>query len=156
MSNITTITKLAETIATNANVELSEQLCQVVSDYVANPDTTFKVFCEQAGINRRKYRKSLLDEAVASFKEHQPQQINRRAFSKQWRAYAVKLINQGKYTRKDIIAKAVERYEGQLTESCIATFLSDAKNPKYCANCGFDQAVVLLPGKLLAPATSQA
>ncbi len=45
--------------------------------------------------------------------------------------YFIELINEGRYTRKDLVELAIKRFP-EASISALQTILSDGKNPKYC------------------------
>jgi DNA-binding PadR family transcriptional regulator len=155
MSKIKTITAAAEAVAAIAKVEVTETLCSYIDTYrksqYSKDPMSFKDFCTYTDINRRKLTKTKLDDIVLELEQHISSQPNRKEFARKWRAFVVNSIHKAKYTRKQIIDMAIDKYEGRLSETAVATFLSDVKNPKYYqAVCKSPKLAIVTDGKVMA------
>lgn len=83
--------------------------------------------------------------AVTPKKAKQAKKLTRKQLAAKWKLAARKLLAANKYTRTQIVAKLVKQFaKHSIKQVTYATFLSDAKNAKYCkAYCGLSKAATV-------------
>lgn len=129
------------------DVGLTDEVSEDCIDFFEANLDVFLPSKEEPGESSDKMKESNVDEIVDKELEEEPPVEEERKEEKKskevGRNVVIKflsdLVDEGKYTRKEIVEKAVEQFPDK-SKNYFGTYLSDGKNPKYCK---FDSLIIV-------------